>query len=121
MAAFQYKLEYLKDDELPQDPAVFIHLRVNTPIYMTKIKKENYDIGTFKHDWMTGIFNIGGVVEAASQAYRVWLMKSPVFQWDEVIPPLIWFMADYLGLSPIQELPGSGITLNAVTDRRPTA
>lgn len=116
--AMQYKLEYLKDNEQPADEGVYIHLRQNTPIYLNKINKEDYELGDYQPDWMTGIFNIGGVVEASSTAYRVWVSKSPAYEWDEVLPSLLYFMADYLGEDEIEELPGSGIKLDSYLDRR---
>ena len=116
--ALQYKLEFLKNDTTSADSGVYIHLRQNVPIYVRQITKESYETGSNLSEWMTGIFNIGGVTDASSLAYRVWVVKSPVFTWDEVITPLLYFIMDYLGEKTLEELPGSGITLNSATDRR---
>jgi hypothetical protein len=114
----QYKLEYYKNDNEPEDDSVYIHIRRNTPIYQNKIDKETYELGANRNDWMDGIFNIGGIVEASSRAYRLWVSKSPIWEWDEVLPPLLYFMKDYLEEDSLEELPGSGISLNSSHDRR---
>lgn len=116
--AFQYKLEYYKDDESSQDSSVFIHMKHNVPIYMNKIDKEAYEIGEFKHEWMDGIFGIGGITEASSRSYRVWVSKSPIFQWDEILPALLHYMMTYFSEDRLEEMPGSGITLENVANRR---
>jgi hypothetical protein len=113
--ALQYKLEYLKDGS---DDSVFIHFRVNVPVYANKMEKETYETGTFQHDWLDGIFNTPGITDASSQVYRLWIVKSPSFQWDEILPPLLTFVQNYLGESSLEEMQGSGITLESSTDRR---
>jgi hypothetical protein len=117
----QYKLEFLKNEEVEQDPSVYIHLRSTPPVYMHQTDKETYqnDNNPDRHPWMDGIFNVGGVVEASSLAYRVWVSKSPVYSWDEVIPPLLTFMASQLGEGDPEEMLGSGVTLDSVLQRRP--
>jgi hypothetical protein len=110
MSKMQYKLEYNYDTEDPADAGCYIQLRDNTPVYRSHTDKEDYDIlpEEEKHPWLTGIFNISGVVEVSSRAYRVWVMKSPVYGWQEVLEPTLYFMADYLGHEDgIEPLPGT--------------
>ena len=118
MGAFQYKLEYIKNDASQEDEGCFIHIKGTIPVYMNKISKETYALGNFTHPWMTGILNVEGVVSAASQAYRVFVEKSPIYQWSDIIPPLLTFMSNFLSESPIVELPGSGVRLQSINDRR---
>lgn len=109
----QYLIEYCQDEEEDQDPGCFIHLKLAPLAYQKRITKEAYDLTdeASQSEWMTGIFNIGGVTEASSQGYRVWITKSPAFTWDEVLQPLLFFMKNALGESNMEELPGSGMTL----------
>jgi hypothetical protein len=119
MAAFEYKLEYIKNGEAQEDESVFIHFKGTNPAYMNKISKEAYALGGYTDPWMNGIFNIGGVVDASSLAYRVWVAKSPIYQWSDVLPPLLYFMMNYLGYATMTELPGSGTQLDTINARRP--
>lgn len=118
--ALQYKLEYLKDETQPEDMSVFIQLRRNTPIYQERINKEDYDVLSdgLKHEFLTGLFNIGGVVEVSTKAYRVWISKSPTFTWDEVLNPLLFYMKEYFEEDSLEKMQGSGVTLTSVNDRR---
>lgn len=118
--ALQYKLEFLKDDGQPEDISAFIQIRRNVPIYQNKIDKEDYDTRDEeeKHPWLTGLFNIGGVVELSSRAYRVWISRSPVFTWEEVLVPALHFMKEYFEEDSLVELYGSGVTLTSVSERR---
>lgn len=106
----QYKLEYSYDENSRSDSSVFIQLRRNPPIYQAHIDKEDYDIlpDEQKHEFLTSLFNIAGVTELSTRAYRVWLMKSPVYTWEEVMLPVLYYMAGYYGDSGIEPLPGSG-------------
>lgn len=108
--ALDYKLEFVWEDDKPADSSVYIQLRRNTPIYQDRIDKEDYDIldADLKDEFLTGIFNVSGVVEVSTKAYRVWLMKSPVFTWEEVLSPVLNFMMTYYGEDTISSLPGSG-------------
>jgi len=124
--ALEYKLEYNYDDEDPSDSGVYIHLRKNPPVYRSHTDKEDYDVlpDEEKHDWLTGLFTISGVTELSSRAYRVWLMKSPVYSWEEVLLPVLYFMRDWFEEGSFDELPGSakttgfGLTLDSPTNRR---
>jgi hypothetical protein len=123
----KYKLEFNWDDEDPSDPGVYIQLKgVNPPIYRPHTDKEDYDVlpAEEKHDFLTGIFNIQGVVELSSKAYRVWLMKSPQYDWEEVLDPVLAFLLTEFGETELEELPGSGkpdgtgFTLSSPRNRR---
>lgn len=126
MATLWYKLEYVFDETAPADSSVYIHLRDNPPIYQSHIDKEDYDVlpTELKHDFLTGLFVISGVVELSTKAYRVWLMKSPVFTWPEVIDPVIDGIRRWYNYDDIKMLPGSafhdgtGTTLNSPNNRR---
>jgi len=108
--AFQYKLEFSFDDTTASDSSVYIQLRNNPPIYQAHIDKENYDVlpEEQKNEFLTNLFLIAGVTELSTRAYRVWLMKSPTYTWEEVLLPVIYYMAGYYGESTIESLPGSG-------------
>ena len=124
--AFDYKLEFSYNESTPSDSSVYIQMRLNTPVYQAHIDKEDYDVldEGLKHEFLTGIFNISGVVELSTKAYRIWLMKSPVFTWEEILLPVLYFTANYYGEGTISELPGSaspngsGFQLGAPAQRR---
>lgn len=126
MANFKYKLEFFYDESSPSDASVYIHMRDNPPIYQEHIDKEEYDIlpAEQKHEFLTEIFNISGVTELSTKAYRVWLMKSPVFTWEEVLLPTLHYMKGYYSYDGIEPLPGSanvdgtGLTLSGPNNRR---
>ena len=105
-----YKLEYNYDNEAPADAGVYIHLKhVNVPIYRSLTDKEDYDIlpEEEKHDFLTGLFNIEGVVEVSSKAYRVWLMKAPIYTWEDVMLPVLQFLQDWYESETLNPLAGS--------------
>lgn len=120
----RYKLEYTYDETIRSDSSVFIHLRQNTPIYQARIDKEDYDISPIKHPFLTGLFNIAGVTEVSTKAYRIWLMKSPLYTWEEVLYPVLWFCAFWYQHDSLAQLPGSanpdgtGFTLASPLQRR---
>lgn len=126
MANLTYKLEFNRDDDAPSDSSVYIQLRVNPPIYQKLIDKEDYDIlpAELKHEFTTNLFNIAGVTELSIRAYRVWLMKSPIYSWEEVLLPVLFYMAGYYGFDGIEAYlgsgspDGSGFFLNRPSDRR---
>jgi hypothetical protein len=124
--ALDYKLEYVYDNSTPWDSSVFIHLRFNTPVYQDHINKEDYDILPVekKHEFLTGLFNIAGVTELSTKAYRIWLMKSPVYSWQEVLEPVLYYLLFWYQESEFNKLPGSantdgtGLTLEGPVNRR---
>lgn len=123
---FPFRLEFLYNDSTPSDASVYIQMRDNPPIYQKHITKEDYDIlpTASKNDFLTGIFEVAGVTELSTGAYRVWLMKSPVYTWAEVLLPVLTFIGEGYGYSGLNPLPGSaqpdgtGFTLSSVDNRR---
>ena len=131
---FLYKLEYCYDKDTPADSADYIHMRVEPPTYRKEIGKEAYSAlpEGEKHPFIDGLFQIPGVVEVSSTAYRVWIMKSPVYSWEEVNTAVLNYIMDYLGEATMKEIPGSaavdglftsptaagGFTLNSPVNRR---
>lgn len=126
MANFFYKLEFVFDDTAPGDASVFIQMRNNPPIYQDHITKEEYDIlpDEEKNDFLTHLFAFAGVVELSTKAYRIWLMKSPVYHWDEVLVPILYYLTAYYSYDTYEALPGSanvdgtGLTLSSPNNRR---
>lgn len=124
--ALSYKLEYVFDDTRPSDSSVYIHLRENPPRYMPHIDKEDYDIleDDEKHEFLDSLFNIAGVTELSSRAYRLWIMKSPSYNWREVLEPVLAYLASYFGESGYESQPGSanvdgtGFTVATTKNRR---
>src|SRR4051812_15596106 len=110
MSDFLYKLEFIYDDGSPADASVFIQMRDNVPIYQAHIAKEDYDVlpDDQKNDFLTHLFNIAGVVELSTKAYRIWMMKSPVYSWEEILLPTLTYLVDYFHYDDYAELPGSG-------------
>jgi len=109
MADLEYRLEFTKDDKNASDSAVFIHLRRNPPIYQDRIDKEDYDIldESEKNAFTTGLIEIAGVVEISLKAYRIWMAKSPVYEWEEILLPVLFFIKDFFGDDDLEQLPGS--------------
>lgn len=134
MAKLEYKLEYNYNDGTASDSAVFVHFRINPPIYQAYIDKEDYDVlpPELKHPFTTGLFEIAGVTELSIRAYRIWYVKSPVYLWNEVNLPVLYFVANWFGFDGLEELLGSaniegnnspgfgqrGVVLPAQTNRR---
>jgi hypothetical protein len=123
---FQYKLEFIYDDSSPYDSSVFIQMRDNPPIYQEHITKEDYDVlpDEMKHEFLTTIIETAGVTEMSTKAYRVWIMKSPVFNWEEILDPLLHYFMTFYQYDSLKALPGSGnldgtgFTLNLPANRR---
>lgn len=126
MAVFYFKLEFVFDDTAPADASVFIQLRDNPPIYQAHTTKEEYDIldESEKNEFLTTLFEMAGVVELATSAYRIWLMKSPAYNWEEVLDPIVHYLMSYFEYDDLQTLPGSanidgtGLTLGSINQRR---
>lgn len=126
MSVFYYKLEFLYDDTAPSDDGVYIHMRDNPPIYKEHTTKEDYDVlgDDEKNAFLTELFTVAGVVEVSTKAYRIWLMKSPVYTWEEVLAPIIYYLMTFYGDDSSDSLPGSGqidgrgVRLNAPVNRR---
>ena len=121
-----YRLEFNYDESTRSDSSVFIQLRENPPIYQEHIDKEKYDIlpEELKNVFLTSIFNISGVTELSVKAYRVWIMKSPVYNWKEVLDPVLYYIASYYSFDDIEQMlasgntDGTGFTLSQPVNRR---
>ena len=120
MAQLAYKLEYYQGAAGPADEGVFIQLRTDVPAYQHVITKEVYfgPENTNHSEFCNALFNIAGVVRLSSQAHRLYIEKSPVFTWQEILGPVFNVLNYYTGTSGVVELPGSGVTLSSVDDRR---
>ncbi len=124
--ALEYKLEFIFDGSTPSDSSVFIHLRRDMPAYRARIDKEKYVIldADKKHAFITGLFALPGVVELSTKAYRIWVMKSPVYNWQEVLAPLFVYLKTQFSESNLTQLPGSanidgtGLQLSSIDQRR---
>ncbi len=119
MATLEYKLEYFKGALGSNDDGVFIQLRTDLPVYQEAITREGYySAGVNQTDFVTALFAIYGVVRISAQAWRLYVEKSPVFQWNEVLPPILEVVKTFTGCTGIHEMPGSGQTLISIKDRR---
>lgn len=105
--ALDYRLEYIYLEE--GDDSVFIHTRQDPSAYQDRIGKEDYNAleASEKSNWVTALFGVAGVVELSSKTHRVWIMKSPVYEWDEVIDGVLAAMKTELSETELNELPGS--------------
>lgn len=121
-----YKIEYNYDGENPSDAGAYIHLKhYNPPVYLPHTDKEDYDVlpAEEKNDFLTALFNIEGVVELSVKAYRIWFMKHTAYDWDEVMLPVLNYLATELADGVLGPLAGSaepdgGISVGG---RTPTA
>jgi hypothetical protein len=84
----------------------------NTTPSNTYYMQANYDygIGTSGSGaaFITGLFNIPGVVELAVTAYRVWAMKGITYDWADILPNIIEYLRINLDQDGVIELSGSG-------------
>jgi hypothetical protein len=113
-----FKLEYFKGLGGASDEGVFVQLKTEVPVYMSKTTKEAYyELGETS-DFMDGIFAIPGVVIAASNSFRVYIEKSPIFTWSEILGPLLEHIRVSVGADSLIEAAGSPTTLTTENDRR---
>lgn len=123
---FQYKLEFVYDNTASSDSAVYIQMRDNPPVYQEHVTKEDYDVlqNELKHEFLTTIIQIAGITEMSVKAYRVWVMKSPAYNWEEILTPLLFYFMSYYQYDSLKPLPGSGnldgtgLTLDQSINRR---
>lgn len=114
-----FKLEYFKGIGGASDEGCFIQLKTDVPAYCSKIGKEEYVLGGgTPSDFMDGIFSVPGVVVAGAGAFRVYVEKSPLFEWTEVLGPLLEFIRTEVGADNLEEAIGSPTTLTSENDRR---
>ena len=103
--ALKYKLELDTKNN-----SVYIHLRTNPPIFQDKISKEKYESLPLveRNKFLTTVLGIGGIIEVSTQSYLVWVMKAPTFEWNEILPTLLFEVSRSLGeKGEIEALEGS--------------
>ena len=123
---FWYKLEFSYDNENPADAGVYLHMRVMPPTTRRQTRKEDYDSlpAEEQHDFLTGIFNTPGVEEVSCLAYRLWIMKSPIYTWAEVNTGVLLFVMNWMTettMTPLEgsaNIDGSGFILDSPRNRR---
>ncbi len=123
---FPYKLEFVYDESAPADSSVFIQMRDNPPTYMVHTTKEDFDILSIdqKDPFIKALFDISGIHEMSIKTYRIWIMKSPVYSWTEILNPVLYYLANFYGYVGITALPGSGnidgtgLQLTSLNNRR---
>lgn len=119
--ALEVKLEYVAVDD--GDDSVMWQIRRDPPAYIDRIGKEEYSrLDTTDQDpFITGLFDVVGVTEVSSQAYRIWVMKSPAYEWQEVNDSLQAYLLDEFGETDVEYLQGSankdGTGFRLVSDR----
>lgn len=119
MANLDFRLEYVK---IPlHDEGIFVHVRTDVPEYRSFVHREDYFIGAddVRTVFFTSIMNTPGITGAAAQAFRLYLTKSPVFSWSELLGPIMELMRVTLNLDALNELYDSGNTV-LPDARRPT-
>ncbi len=102
------RLEYVMPPD--GDDCVMWQLRDDPPVYLSAMigKEEYFALGpAYQHPFVTGIFNIAGVTEAAVTAHRVSVMKSPAFHWTEVNTDLGNYLLTQFNYTQIEYLGGS--------------
>jgi len=117
MAALYYRLEYFKDDKDASNEAVYLQLRgsPNADDWIDRTRKQDYVEAT--SGLADAIFEVAGITELSIQPFRVWLSKSPIYSFEEILPTVLFLIQDSLGLTSAEELPGSPVNLNSVEDR----
>lgn len=118
--ALDFKIEWFRDGEKPSGEGMFLHTKIDLPCYQDFITKEDYTKLTDdeKCDFVTGLFDIPGVVEASVKAYRVYVIKADLYTWEEVSPQVVSYTGTALGQSVYNELPGSRLTIESSLQRR---
>ena len=126
MSIFYYKLEYNKQSG-KSDDSVYVHTKIDPiPYYRFQIGKEDYLSGTNQDAFANGLFSIGGITEISVTAFRIWYMKSPIYDWQDVNTMALNFMQHFVGATvqmPIvgsANINGNGIRLDSETQRRKT-
>ena len=119
MAALYYRAEFLKDEITASNEAVFLQLRGSPQAddWMDRTRKQDYVDGTSV--LADAIFGVAGVTELSIQPFRVWMSKSPIYSFEEIIPTVLFLIQDNLGLTSNEELPGSPVYLTKAKDRLP--
>lgn len=117
MANLYYRAEFLKDEDEPSNEAVYLQLR-QSPVaadWIDRVRKQDYTGGTSVLADM--IFTVAGVTELSIQPFRVWFSKSPVYSYQEVVPPVLGQIKTRLGLTGVEEMQGSPVYLDKAKNR----
>lgn len=114
MAELLYRLEYVKDSKVAMDEGVFIQTNLELPEFK-KVEKENYEGDS---EFLDRFFGIDGVVSVEAASFRLYIEKSPVFNWEEVLPDAIAELVDALGATGISRHSGLSIRLDSIEQRR---
>lgn len=112
-----YRAEFFKDETEPSNEGVYLQLR-QSPVaadWIDRVRKQDYAGGT--STLADAIFTVAGVTELSIQPFRVWVSKSPIYQWSEVVPPVLGSIKGRLGLSGVEEMFGSPVYLDKSKDR----
>lgn len=120
MSTLNYKLEYFKDPTEPSDEGVFIHIYPDIPPeYTTLVSRESYAAGGGTYtDLANQFFSIPGITRLALQSTRVYVEKSPIFSWNNILNAALTVIKGVTNTTTLNELPGSGITIESPSDRR---
>lgn len=123
--ALKYKLEAFRDGTKPSQEGVFIHFLEDVPCYQSLITKEEYfgsctdSEGAEKNDFITKLFEVEGVVEVSSKAYRLYIIKAELFDWTSIITNVfVDVLFEAFGETSAEELPGSRMTIGDANQRR---
>lgn len=117
MANLEYRREFLKDEEDASNESVYLQLKQSPArdYWIERIRKQDYEETT--NDLADLLFAIDGITELSIQPFRVWLSKSPVFNFEEIIADVLDVLQTNLGLDGQEELFGSPIYLTSRKER----
>lgn len=115
-----FKIEWFRDDDNPSQAGMFVHTQLDMPCYQSLITKEAYAAlaASAKCDFVTGLFAIDGVVEVSVKAYRVYVIKAELYDWDTIATLVIGHIGYNLNETTYNELPGSRLQLEKKIARR---
>ena len=116
--ALDYKIEWFRDNGKPSNQGLYVHTAIDMPCYHDLVTKEDYPNDPNHCDFVTGLFGIQGIVEVSVKAYQVYVIKAEVFHWEDLVPAVLYYVANYLGQTSVNELPGSRMTVGGINDRR---
>lgn len=118
--ALNYKIEWFRDGDVPSQQGMFVHTTEDMPCYQEFITKEDYVelSDSEKCDFVTALFAIEGIVEVSVKAYRVYVIKAELFQWESLAVSVVQLIGTTLGESVYNEQPGSRMNVESVLQRR---
>jgi hypothetical protein len=111
MANYNYSITYCDPLQF-EDESAYIDVKTRTIAQLDPpLAREGFMLSLARLNpspWLQSLFAIPGVVGLGVWEYRVWVMKSPVFNWTEVMVPVITYLST--GYSTAVPLPGSANT-----------